>query len=261
MGGFALGGLTLPHPGPRGDYDDNLTRTGAPVATAIDESISTDTLDNGTAGVWESFSVEWAGAIVIPRSGRYRFATISDDGSELEIDRRTIVHSGGQHGPQQANGTIAPAAGVHAIRVRYEQDGGGFARTILSAREQAPLQPISSSLLLPDPVTTTQYLWRLAVPALTAVVAIVVFAGARRVFARRALTVRTPWTWAQSFEQRGVALALVIAVAVVARILMMLGSQGIRGGTRTCSSRRRTTSARAISWIPIRFEPCCAPIS
>ena len=47
--GVAAGTLALPRTGLRGHYFTNLTRSGTPVAVIIDESISTDTLDNGTA--------------------------------------------------------------------------------------------------------------------------------------------------------------------------------------------------------------------
>ena len=72
-GGAALGRFALPLTGLRGHYFTNLTRSGEPVVVTIDQSISTDTLDNGTAGVWPAFSVEWTGAIVIDEPGTCQF--------------------------------------------------------------------------------------------------------------------------------------------------------------------------------------------
>ncbi len=54
-GGAALGRLAVPPTGVRGHYFTNLTRSGTPIVVTIDQSLSTDTLDNGTAGVWPSY--------------------------------------------------------------------------------------------------------------------------------------------------------------------------------------------------------------
>ena len=54
VGGAALGRLALPAEGLRGHYFTNLTRSGQQVAIAIDRSLSTDTLDNGTAGIYQT---------------------------------------------------------------------------------------------------------------------------------------------------------------------------------------------------------------
>ena len=155
--GVAAGTLALPRTGLRGHYFTNLTRSGTPVAVIIDESISTDTLDNGTAGVWPAFSVEWTGAIVIDEPGSYQFSTLSDDGSELEVDDRIVVDNGGRHGPQEASGRLTLAAGIHPIRLRYEQAGGGFALALNYARGEDRLAAIPSSKLLPDPITYRAY--------------------------------------------------------------------------------------------------------
>ena len=85
------GSLAVPRSGLRGHYYTNLTRSGTPIAVAIDQSLSTDTLDNGTAGVWPSYSVEWTGYLVIDAAGIYEFCDVSDDGSELEVADQIVV--------------------------------------------------------------------------------------------------------------------------------------------------------------------------
>src|SRR4029453_5279531 len=127
--------------------------SGEPIAVIIDEAITTDTLDNGTARVWPGFSAEWTGALGIDEPGDYRFSTVSDDGSELEVDDQLVVQNGGRHGPQEASGRMTLAAGFHPIRLRYEQAGGGFALSLNYAHGDDRLAPIPSSRLLPDPIT------------------------------------------------------------------------------------------------------------
>ena len=229
-GGAAIGRLALPRTGLLGHYFTNLTRSGEPVAVVVDKSISTDTLDNGTAGVWPSFSVEWTGAIVIDEPGEYQFSTLSDDGSELELDDRIVVQNGGRHGPQEASGRITLAAGIHAIRLRYEQDGGGFALALNYGRGDDRLAPIPSSILLPDPISYGAYRIRRAIPITGAILAVLLWIAASRVFARRG-----PPAWllqpiAPILDRPGVALTILIAVAVAMRIFMMLGSNGILWG-------------------------------
>ncbi|MBY0493957.1 MAG: hypothetical protein K2Y23_07055 [Cyanobacteria bacterium] len=235
-GGAAMGRLALPRTGLRGHYYTNLTRSGAPVAVTIDESIATDTLDNGTAGVWPAFSVEWTGAIVIDDGGSYQFATISDDGSELEIADRVVVSNGGLHGPQQAAGTIDLAAGVHPIRLRYEQAGGGFALELKYARDDAPLSAIPASRLIPDQMSYREYRVRRAIPIASAVVAVLMWIAATHVLSRnRRATASTRHARRLSMimdliERPGVAITILIAVAVAMRIFMMLGSDAILWG-------------------------------
>ena len=221
-GGFAAGQFFVPRHGLLGHYYDNVDRAGAPDAVVVDESISTDTLDNGTAGIWQSFSVEWTGAIVIPSAGTYRFATLSDDGSELDVDDQTVVRNGGKHGPQEASGTIALTAGIHPLRLRYQQFGGGFTLALKYAAEGAPLQDIPLAVLLPEPMSFGHYLARASIPYLGAALAVVLFVAVSRA--------RLPipqLSWEPSATR---ALLIVVAVAVIARVLMMFGSSGILWG-------------------------------
>jgi PA14 domain len=228
--GAAIGRLALPRTGLRGHYFTNLTRSGEPVAVVVDESISTDTLDNGTAGVWPAFSVEWIGAIVIDEAGAYQFSTLSDDGSELEVDDRIVVRNGGLHGPQEASGRITLTAGIHPFRLRYEQAGGGFALALNYGRGDDRLAPIPSSRLLPDQISYGAYRIRRAIPIAGAILGVLLWIAASHVLARRG-----PPAWllqpiAPILDRRGVALAILIVVAVAMRIFMMLGSNAILWG-------------------------------
>lgn len=228
--GAAIGRVALPPNGLRGHYFTNLTRSGEPVAVVVDESISTHTLDNGTAGVWPAFSVEWTGVVVIDESGPYQFSTVSDDGSELEVDDRIVVQNGGLHGPQEASGRITLAAGIHPIRLRYEQAGGGFALALNYARGDDRLAPIPSSRLMPDPISYGAYRIRQAIPIAGAILAVLLWIAASHVLARRGPPAWLSRPIAPLLDRPGVALAILIGVAIAMRIFMMFGSNAILWG-------------------------------
>ena len=229
-GGAAIGGIALPRTGLRGHYFTNLTRSGDPVAVTIDQSISTDTLDNGTAGIWPAFSVEWTGVIVIDQQATYQFSTVSDDGSELEVADQIVVRNGGLHGAQEATGSMTLPAGIHPIRLRYEQDGGAFALSLNYARAGAPLAAIPATVLLPDPMSYAELRIRRTMPIAGGLAALLMWIAASHVLSRRGPPVWLSGTRLPVLDRPGLAIAVLIGVAVAMRIFMMLGSDAILWG-------------------------------
>lgn len=103
----------------------NSEWAGTPSVRAIQRTIDLDGMRDTFPEIGENFSVEWRGAIYLPASGEYQFATLSDDGSDIEIDGRLIVDNRGAHGLQERTGAAPFGRGFHAIRVRYMQETGG----------------------------------------------------------------------------------------------------------------------------------------
>lgn len=227
MAGFVAGQSALPQAGLRGHYFNNLTRSGEPVVSTIDPAVSTETLARGTGRSWPAYSVEWTGAIVIGRAGSYAFATVSDDGSEMDVAGVTVVRNGGRHGPQEATGRIDLPAGVHPVRVRYEQAGGGFHLELKYGLGDGPLATIPPAVLLPDLTSLAVYRARRASPFLAATLAVLLLLAVQR-FAPPVHT--PPPAILQLVGRPRVALGVLIGVAVVARIVMTLGSDGILWG-------------------------------
>ncbi|HWI17281.1 MAG TPA: PA14 domain-containing protein, partial [Vicinamibacterales bacterium] len=227
LAAFAAGRLTLPETGLRGQYFTNLTRSGPPVASSIDRAVSTDGLARGTAAAWTTYSVEWSGAIVIDRDGEYVFATVSDDGSEMDVAGQTVVRNGGLHGPQEASGRITLAAGVHPVHVRYEQAGGGFHLELKYALGESPLSVIPDGILLPQPMSRAAYRARNALPFLSAFVAMLLFVASQRLPVRVRPATSLPF---RAWDRPAVAIGVIVIVAVSLRIVMMFGSNGILWG-------------------------------
>ena len=153
--------------GLRAAYYQGRDFRGKPFRTGVEPSIdfSTKTHAHFKRPV---FSAEWTGTIYLPRSGRYGFATESDDGSWLEIDGQMVVDNGGVHALKRRRGVRILKGGLHKIRVRYFQAGqGGKMRVFWSpAGRRGGLEYIPPTLLFPGPPDSVDRSRAHAVPPL-----------------------------------------------------------------------------------------------
>lgn len=94
---------------------------GPPLAVVHDPLLLTD-----NAGNLAAYAERWLGQVNAPVDGVYRFATVSDDGSRLLLDRELLVDNWGLHGTYQREAEAALADGAHAIELRYFDRGGGY---------------------------------------------------------------------------------------------------------------------------------------
>ena len=69
----------------------------------------------------EWFAIDYTGRFWIQKPGRYQFALLSDDGSKLYIDHKTVIDNDGVHGPKVEYGSVKLKAGVHDMRISYFQ--------------------------------------------------------------------------------------------------------------------------------------------
>lgn len=75
----------------------------------------------GVTKRFEWFAIDYSGRFWIQDPGLYRFALVSDDGSKLYIDGKTIIDNDGIHSATRRIGIAQLGAGVHGIRVSYFQ--------------------------------------------------------------------------------------------------------------------------------------------
>ncbi len=68
-------------------------------------------------------------------AGRYRLATVSDDGLRVWVDGRLVVDDWTQHGPTPHDAVLDLAAGTHALRVEHFELDGWAALTVGLTRE------------------------------------------------------------------------------------------------------------------------------
>ncbi len=78
-----------------------------------------------TSGRADDVGAVYRGWVNIPVAGSWSFFTSSDDGSRLLIGSTVVVNNDGLHGMVEQTGTIALAAGKHAIRMEFFERTGG----------------------------------------------------------------------------------------------------------------------------------------
>ena len=74
-----------------------------------------------------TFALVFSGWVRVPQDGVYTFTLRSDDGSTLDVGGRRVVDNDGPHGPRAIAGQVALRAGLHPIRLRFFEGGGGHA--------------------------------------------------------------------------------------------------------------------------------------
>jgi hypothetical protein len=144
--------------GLEGKYYATLDWQGDPQFVTLDPEISTALLRSHQEDLsGNRFSAEWKGFLRIKKSGRYTFATTSDDGSDLYVNHQRVVDNGGIHGSKEAQGQIDLEPGVYPIRIRYFQAGGSYQLEVLWTSENQPLENLPSSVLSPYPIENWDY--------------------------------------------------------------------------------------------------------
>lgn len=73
----------------------------------------------------ERFAILFEGFFRAHATGVARFVATADDGIAIDVDGETILEDDGEHAARESEGEIAVAEGLHRIRVRYFQGGGG----------------------------------------------------------------------------------------------------------------------------------------
>ena len=141
--------------GLNGTYYANASWSGPPASSTRDPQPSTGRLIDAWHGAPPTqFSTTWVGSFLVMRDGPYTLATMSDDGSSVYVDGQVVVdNSGRREWPRGATGTVTLTRGVHAIHVRYAQEGGPFHFDLLWARAGQPLETIPAWALTPRRVS------------------------------------------------------------------------------------------------------------
>ncbi|PXX30503.1 PA14 domain-containing protein [Arenibacter sp. ARW7G5Y1] len=100
--------------------------TEAPIKNGVTNSIHVlSTKDFGEYG--KDIKIIFQGEIKIEKEDSYVFRLISDDGSHLYIDDKLVIDNGGYHAFEAIDGETYLKAGKHAIKIVFEQGGGGAA--------------------------------------------------------------------------------------------------------------------------------------
>ena len=76
------------------------------------------------------FGLRFDGYVKVPKDGIYTFYLKSNDGSRLFIDGSELIENDANHGAVEEPGNIALKTGMHKIRVKYFNCGGGKALNV-----------------------------------------------------------------------------------------------------------------------------------
>jgi hypothetical protein len=88
-----------------------------------------------SSGRVDEVGAVFTGWLDVPTTGFYTLFVESDDGSRLFVDDTLVVDNDGLHGMVERSGVIGLAAGKHAFRVEFFENGGGAG---VIARWQGP---------------------------------------------------------------------------------------------------------------------------
>lgn len=106
----------------------------------------------GVTERFEWFAIDYNGRFWIQDPGKYDFFLLSDDGSKLYIDGKTVINNDGVHPSAARAGGAALKAGVHRIRVSYFQGPRFHVALILNVRRPGEdWRPFNLDLYLPPP--------------------------------------------------------------------------------------------------------------
>lgn len=155
----AVNGLT-------GSYYNNTTAfTGAPVVR-VDSTINFNWAGNApmTSISANNFSVRWTGQVKPPKTGLYKFITVSDDGVRVWVNGQLIIDNWTQHAPVTNTGSITLTANTYYdIKVEYFENAGGATVQLKWTRPDGVTEVIPTAALFsaaqqpsaPQSVTTT----------------------------------------------------------------------------------------------------------
>ena len=106
---------------------DSLTPAGTIQLGAFDSYVTNNTkpfqpfVGTPYASMVEYFGMDCTSKIKAPVDGSYTFSVTSDDATKLYIDGRQVIDNDNQHGMQTRTGNLYLKAGLHKIRLGYQQ--------------------------------------------------------------------------------------------------------------------------------------------
>jgi hypothetical protein len=112
----------LATPGLRQLIYDNPDLAGQPLSQTLVDCIDLR-LVRPLFSEGQSYSIRYSGFLKIETAGRYRLASISQDGSRIFMDGEELVHNWGRHSRREFSAEIFLAAGYHFLDVSYFSSG------------------------------------------------------------------------------------------------------------------------------------------
>ena len=118
-------------PGLVGEYfkgrHSNIPKGAKPFLVRIDKQVKFPEVSGDFYGskLSQNLTVRWTGQLLVEKSGDYKFASASDDGSRILINGKVVVNNWGDHSWTRKEGKTSLTFGTHKIEIQLDQGGGG----------------------------------------------------------------------------------------------------------------------------------------
>ncbi len=112
------------------------------IKSGITQNISIENSPQST-----NFAYIFKGFIKVPKEGKYTFYLESNDGSVLWMDGYKLIDNDGAHGAYERTASTSLRAGMHKIKVKYFQLGGGSLLNVLWEGPEISKQKIPAEFL------------------------------------------------------------------------------------------------------------------
>jgi len=103
---------------------------------------------DGTPAGDKNYALVFNTALELMQDGMFTFYLESDDGSALWIDNQLVVKNDTGHGLLEKDGTINLAAGIHQLKVVYQQKWGDSALRLYYSSTTFTKRPVPAHLFL-----------------------------------------------------------------------------------------------------------------
>ena len=124
---------------------------GVPLVADVSPDVSLDFLDNDPAMPRRFFSARWSGYWYLPESGAIELRGAGDDRLDVWLNGELVIRRTPPAEMHTQTRTLNLQAGVHEVRVEYEQHGGGHALRLLWAPSGGRPRPLPSRGLFHSP--------------------------------------------------------------------------------------------------------------
>ncbi len=135
-------------PGLTAKYYYNVECIGTPFLSRVETGPISFTYNDETQKPYRSpFGIEWEGYLSIAQKGAYQFATKSDDGSVVYINGKMVVDNDDLHALRHISGVASLEEGLHHVRVKYFDGGGGAVMEFLWTPPGKSESPVPAQVL------------------------------------------------------------------------------------------------------------------
>jgi RHS repeat-associated protein len=136
----------MSRPGLVGEYYNNISQSGTPLVTRVDQNIDFNWQDGSPSpqlGTNENFSARWKGFFIAPVSGDYMFGGSNDDAMKVIIDGQIVYSHGGCYSGICYGTSVNLTAGqkVQIIVDHSEVSGPAYARLFVKGAVSEQIVP------------------------------------------------------------------------------------------------------------------------